>query len=122
MSRERPHMNKIQEILRLHFLNHQSRNAIDRILACIRASVSEYLRRARETGLSNWDEVCALSEKELKRRLGHLPHMRRPRLVRPPIDYAYVHAERKRTGITLLVFWNEYRESHPDGLRLHAIL
>ena len=53
MSEEGLHMNKIQGSPRLHLLNHQSRNAIARTLACAKASISEHLCRAQEAGLSS---------------------------------------------------------------------
>ena len=69
-------MNKIQQILILHFFNHQSQHAIAKILGYAKACVLVYLRRAREAGSDRWDEVSGLSEEELKRRLGHLLQLR----------------------------------------------
>jgi transposase len=30
-------------------------------------------------------------------------------------DWRYVHRELKRKGVTLMLLWHEYRETHPDG-------
>jgi len=35
--------------------------------------------------------------------------------LRPTPDWAQVHAERKRPGVTLQLFWLEYKQAHPDG-------
>jgi transposase len=37
------------------------------------------------------------------------------RLAVPLPDWAYVHAERRRKGVTLSLLWEEYRGVHPDG-------
>ena len=34
---------------------------------------------------------------------------------RPLPDWAHVHAELKRRGVTLALLWQEYRAEHPDG-------
>jgi transposase len=40
---------------------------------------------------------------------------RQPPPARPPPDWATVHAERKRPGVTLQLLWLEYKAAHPDG-------
>ena len=35
---------------------------------------------------------------------------------RPEPDWATVHQELARKGVTLQLLWAEYRETHPDGL------
>ena len=35
---------------------------------------------------------------------------------RPMPEWASIHRELKRPGVTLLLLWEEYRGRHPDGL------
>ena len=30
-------------------------------------------------------------------------------------DWAYIHRELRRKGVTLMLLWEEYRADHPDG-------
>jgi transposase len=34
---------------------------------------------------------------------------------RPLPDFNYIHTELKRKGVTLILLWSEYKETHPDG-------
>src|SRR5262249_7284301 len=40
-----------------------------------------------------------------------------PMVRRPTPDWAIVHQERRRKGVTLLLLWQEYKASTPDGLQ-----
>ena len=33
----------------------------------------------------------------------------------PRPDFAYLHAELRRRGVTRLLLWEEYKSAHPDG-------
>ena len=39
------------------------------------------------------------------------------RVERPIPDWARVHAERRRKGVTLALLWHEYKAVHPEGLQ-----
>jgi len=39
---------------------------------------------------------------------------------RPEPDWAIVHRELGRKGVTLDLLWQEYREQHPDGYQYSA--
>jgi transposase len=41
---------------------------------------------------------------------------------RPEADWAALACELKRPGVNLMVLWEEYRERHPDGLRVQPLL
>ena len=30
-------------------------------------------------------------------------------------DWAHIHSELRRKGVTLMLLWEEYRSDHPDG-------
>jgi transposase len=78
-----------------------------------RSSVGEYDRRFAASGL-NWPLPEDLSDRELERRL-FPPPPSVPADTRVVPDWAAVHQERRRTGVTLMRLWEEYRAADPEG-------
>lgn len=120
MTQERLHMRKIRDILRLHFESKRTRNEIARSLHCGRRSVSDYLARAKQAGITAWSEIERLDDTTLEAMLG----FKRPPSAapvrprdkdRPLPDYSRVHTELKRKGVTLTLLWDEYRAENPSG-------
>ena len=105
-------MRKIREALRLRS-NGLSPQQIALSLGIGRTTIRDYLSRAREAGLS-WPLPDELSDAALEVRLfkrseyGSTRHSPQP-------DYAYLHSELRRTGVTLALLWEEYRDEHPNG-------
>ena len=103
----------IRTILRLTHEQGLSVREISERLQISKTTISTYLLRAREAGLS-WplppthDDDVAL-ERLLFGRAG-----RPPRDQREP-DFALIARELKRKGVTLTLLWQEYRAAHPDG-------
>ena len=75
--------------------------------------MSEYLAKAKEEGLS-WPLPEEMDDAELERRL--FPRMQEQRVPAVP-DFAYIHKELRRTGVTLLLLWVEYASDNPGGYR-----
>ena len=105
-------MRKIREVLRLAARGMSTREMASS-LQVGRTTLREYIYRARAAGLSwpLWDD---LSDGDLERML----FPRTAGDVRgsfPKPDWAYIHAELRRKGVTLALLWEEYREVHPDG-------
>lgn len=104
----------IRTILRLTHEHGLSVRAVSERLKISKTSVSTYLLRARQAGLSGWplppgcDDDAAL-ERLLFRRVG-----RPPQDLSEP-DWAMIARELKRKGVTLTLLWQEYRAAHPDG-------
>ena len=114
MAQERLSMRKTREILRLKGACRLPNRAVARSCQVGVGTVSEYVQRARDAGLS-WPLPEELSDAELERRL--FPDSQRPhRVERPLPDWSVVHAELRRKGVTRRLLWLEYRERHPDGL------
>jgi len=116
MARERLAMRNTYALLRLYFEG-QTPRAIARSLGVGRTTVQDYLKRAAAAGVSSWEEIAALSEEELERRLGFsragnfgFAAPRRNDAVMP--DWAAVHREQSRPSVTLALLWQEYRETH----------
>ena len=111
MAQARLSMRKIREILRLRYEAQLSRRQIARSLGCSRKAVAECLQRAAAAGLT-WPLPSELEEAALEVRL-YPPAV--PCLGTPLPDLAVLHAELHRPGVTRMLLWQEYRESHPEG-------
>ena len=106
-------MRKIREVLRLTWEAGLTARQIAGSLQLARSTVGACLRRFHESGLS-WPLPTDLSDADLERRL--FPAVpRSPGLIRPVPDWAEVHQELKRKGVTLALLWQEYKLAHPDG-------
>jgi len=105
-------MRTILELLRLEREQALSVRQIAGSLGLPRSTVADYLRRFRETGLS-WPLPADLDEVALEARLFTRP--RAPEHPRPLPDWATVHTEHKRPGVTRQLLWLEYKAAHPDG-------
>lgn len=115
MARERVSMRKIKELLRLTYGFGCSQRHVARTCGMARSSVSEYLARAEQAGIS-WPLPEGMSEAELEKKLFATPLA--PAEKRPLPDCAYIHQElrrHKKFNITLDLLWQEYKDVHPDG-------
>jgi transposase len=101
---------KIREVLRLKADGFSDRQ-IATAIGSARSTVQECLRRARDAGLS-WPLPVDIAESALQVRLYRraVPLSRTPRP-----DFAQLHRELRRRGVTRLLLWEEYKAAHPDG-------
>ena len=105
-------MRKIREVLRLAARGMSTREMASS-LSIGRTTLREYVCRAHSAGLS-WPLPDDLSDGDLERIL----FPRATDEVRgsyPQPDWACIHAELRRKGVTLALLWEEYRAVHPDG-------
>lgn len=105
-------MRLILELLRLDAEQHLSVRQIAASLGLPRSTVADYLRRFRDTGLP-WPLPADVDETSLEARL--FGAGREPSPSRPLPDWATVHTEHKRPGVTRQLLWLEYKAAHPDG-------
>jgi transposase len=113
MPRPRTAMRKIREVLRLSLTQGLARRQVAVAAGLPYTTVSDYLARAGRAGLG-WPLPEGMDDAELEARLfrrAALP----PTKARPLPDWAEVHRELRRKGVTLQLLWMEYRERHPDG-------
>lgn len=104
-------MRKIREVLRLKYELGLGDRRIAEAIGSARSTVQECLRRAREAELT-WPLAPELNEEALHARL----YQRGVPLSRTPQpDFAHIHAELKRRGVTRLLLWQEYKAAKPDG-------
>jgi len=102
-------MRKIIEVLRLKF---EARLSHERIAAATRISkgaVTKYLRRALEAGIT-WPLSAQMDEAQLEALLFRHAAPLIERHATP--DFARVHQELKRKGVTLMLLWEEYAAVH----------
>lgn len=113
MPGKRLSMRKIEEVLRLKFELGRSNREIGLSCGIGSSTVSEYIQRARNAGLS-WPLPEQMSETALEQLL--FPPPPPPGSVRQMPDYAAIHRElQSRKHVTLHLLWQEYKEQQPDG-------
>jgi transposase len=101
-------MRKIRDVLRYRNSTELSLDAIARALNISKGVVAKYLKLAADAGLS-WPLPADLDDGALERRLYSQASARASAYTEP--DYALVHQELKRKGVTLTLLWEEYRAS-----------
>ena len=110
MGQARLPVRKIREVLRLKAEGFSDRQ-IAAAIGSARSTVQECVHRARDAGVT-WPLPPAMDEAALHAMLYKrvVPLSRTPRP-----DFAYLHAELRRRGVTRLLLWEEYKSAHPDG-------
>jgi transposase len=103
-------MRRIRETLRLHLQTNLSYAEVARALKISKSVVGKYVVLARVAGL-DWETAQTLSDEDLEARL-YLPPVPRSSAQAAP-DFARVHQELKRSGVTLMLLWEEYATGNP---------
>jgi transposase len=101
-------MRKIRDVLRYRHSTGLSLEAIARALNISKGVVAKYLRLASDAGVG-WPLPEDLDDAALERWLYQQPSARAPTFAEP--NYAEVHQELKRKGVTLILLWEEYRQT-----------
>src|ERR1700722_14201211 len=102
-------MRKIRDVLRLSAAG-MSKRKIAASLGVSATAAGECLRRARHAGLG-WPLPEGVTEEALELRLyPQSPIAAKDR--RPQPDWAAVHRELRRPGVTLQLLWEEHRAGH----------
>ncbi len=117
MANRRLSMRKIEEVLRLHHEGGRTNREIAQVVRSSPTTVGEYLRRARLAGLG-WPLPEGMAELALEAAL--FPTPAASKVKRPEPDWAAVHREMGRKGVTLDLLWQEYREQYADGYQYSA--
>lgn len=104
-------MHQIRELLRLHAAR-LSQPQIARALNLSLGVINKYLQAARRAGLS-WPLPDDLGDEQL-RRLLFPDRGQAPSLPKVLPDFAHIHQELKRKGLTRLLLWQEYAAQNPD--------
>ena len=100
-------MRQIRETLRLHLQAELSYNAVGRTLKISKSVVGKYVSMARAAGVT-WEIAQTLCDEALEARLYRPAVPRASHQLAP--DFAAVHQELKRPGVTLMLLWEEYAQ------------
>ena len=114
MTRKRTSMRKFKEVYRLKFEFNYSNRMIAQSVNSSASTISEYLGLFKIAGL-NWPKAAELTDQELEKHL-YGPSAVGSYASRPKPDWAHIHLEMKRKGVTLQLLWREYKIQHPNGL------
>ena len=103
-------MRKIKEVIRLKFEADLSHERIAAATGVSKGAVTKYLQRTREMELG-WPLPVGMDDGKLEALL----FPRAPPLVARHVepDFAHLHQELKRKGVTLQLLWEEYAVAHP---------
>lgn len=114
MPTEKVSMRKIREVLRLTFEVHLSQHQVAASARLSQGAVSKYLALAKAAGLS-WPLPADLDDLALKKRLFPAPSQdaETPASSLTP-DWAALHTQLKRKGVTLQLLWQEYADDRGD--------
>ena len=102
-------MRQIRESLRLHLQGGLSFSEVGRSLKISKSAAAKYVSMARAAGV-DWALAQTLSDEELEARLYRPPLPRSSHQLAP--DFALVHQELKRAGVTLQLLWEEYAQGN----------
>lgn len=113
MPAERVTMRKIKDILRLKRVCGLSTRQVAASCGVAHSTVAETLYRAKAAGLS-WPLPAELDDAQLEIRR-YPPAPCPTAALRAVPDWATLHQELARKGVTLALLWQEYKAQHPDG-------
>ena len=99
-------MRQIRQALRLHLEAGLSYAQVARAVGIGKGTVGKFMLLARAAGV-DWAVAQTLTDEELEARLYRPAVPRASRQLEP--DYAWVHQELKRPGVTLQLLWEEYQ-------------
>ncbi|NNB92032.1 IS21 family transposase [Corallococcus exiguus] len=106
-------MRKLRELFRLRFEAKLTTRSIAASLGIGNGTVCDYLGRARVAKLA-WPLPAELDDDAALTAL-LFPEDAKAQAERPEPDWARVHAELKKKGVTKLLLWQEYLEAVPGG-------
>lgn len=99
-------MRQIRQALRLHLEAGLSYAQVARAVGLGKGTVGKFMLLARAAGV-DWAVAQSLTDEQLEARLYRPAVPRASRQLEP--DYAWVHQELKRPGVTLQLLWEEYQ-------------
>ena len=108
-------MSEIEKIVRLKSQSGLSIRQISQALNLRKSTVSDYLRRFKESGVT-LERLKELSDQQLVKALfpEKVSAERTSSRAEMP-DFVRMHTELKKRHVTRQLLWEEYRESNPDG-------
>ncbi|MGQ1786018.1 MULTISPECIES: hypothetical protein [unclassified Saccharicrinis] len=107
-------MRKVRELLRLHFTQGQSARQGAKIVGIGKTSASEYISGFKNSGL---DYTCVekLSDTDLLQAINVQKETGNTRYKALYGQFVYFEKELNRTGVTLQLLWQEYKNTHAES-------
>lgn len=102
-------MRQIRQALRLHLEARLSYAQVARAVGIGKGTVGKFMLLARAAGV-DWAVAQTLTDEELEARLYRPAVPRSSRQLEP--DFARIHQELKRPGVTLQLLWEEYAQAN----------
>jgi transposase len=102
-------MRQLRQVLRLHLEAGLSYGQVGRALGVPKSTVGKVCLHARAAGV-DWACALGLDDEQLEARLYPPPVARSSQQLEP--DWAQLHQELKRAGVTLQLLWEEYQRDH----------
>jgi transposase len=106
-------MRKVREVLRLVLSEEMSRRRAARALGMPYTTVVGYVDRAQAAGLT-WPLPAGMDDRQLEDQLFRRQEVPVPEQRAVP-NWAFVHKELRRKGVTLMLLWEEHKAQCPDG-------
>jgi len=110
-------MRHIRNVLRHHLEGQLTIRECAAAVGLPKSTVNDIVCSARVAGV-DWPTVQTLADEQLEARL--YPPTRGRSGPQTDPDYAWMHRELKRTGVTLQLLWEEYLRDNPAGYRYTA--
>ena len=110
-------MLKLREIFRLRYENRLSVREIGSSCSIGRQTVANYIALAKISGI-NWDIDKNLEDNDLEAKLykgKKKDEKSKIQSSKPVPSFEYIDIELKKTGVTLLLLWSEYKQENPEG-------
>ena len=101
-------MRQIRQTLHLHYQAGLSYAEVGRALGIAKSTIGKIVSLARAAGV-DWASAQTLTDDELEARLYRPPAPRANARLDP--DFALIHHELKRPGVTLMLLWEEYQRA-----------
>ncbi len=105
-------MRKFKELMRLKFEAKLTHRQIGRSLGLSAGTVSTHVKKMLLAGLV-WPMSPQLTDADIERQLFVEPHRAAASPKSDP-DFAGIHQELKRKGVTLALLWEEYGQARPE--------
>ena len=109
MPTKRKTMRQIKEVLRLKFEAKLSHERIAAATGLSKGAVTNYLKRAADAGIG-WPLAPQMDDAALEALL--FTQASGPLAIYAAPDFAHIHQELKRKGVTLQLLWEEYHAAH----------
>ena len=114
MPKKKTDMEKVREILRLYLDLKYSLRDTSIALGVSKTTVGEYLAEFKRTGLT-YQDIASMSDTEFSELFEKSNKSSNPMYENLSKEFETMEKELKRTGVTLYLLWEEYRQRLPEG-------